>query len=116
MRQTLTITFGLDTDKSVEQAIQLIERWLADELAVEQWLRPLKVSSVMFEAEGLPIPDSGLKLARRRKALHLTQAELAERAGISRRALSKVERGELTLASDSAIRIRRALTELEAGR
>jgi transcriptional regulator with XRE-family HTH domain len=54
------------------------------------------------------LAEMGARIARRRLALQLTQAELAEQAGIGKRTLERVEAGETTQFS-TIIRIFRAL-------
>ena len=54
------------------------------------------------------LAEIGKRIARRRIAHHLTQAELAEEAGIGKRTLERVEAGETTQFS-TIIRVFRVL-------
>lgn len=113
----LTITLDLRTEPSVETAMTLVHRWLADELSVDGGvMRPLKVAAARIEGQGLPIPDSALGLARRRKDLHLTQKDVADRAGLDREQVSQVEHGHVSLNSGSAVAVCRVLADAEARR
>lgn len=58
------------------------------------------------------LKEIGRRLARRRLELELTQAELAERAGVSKRTVERVEAGESTQTS-TLIRIFRILGLLD---
>ena len=51
----------------------------------------------------------GNRLLAQRKALGLTQAEVAERAGLSDRTYADIERGSVNMRVETALRICRAL-------
>ena len=57
----------------------------------------------------LTVGQLGMEIRRLRLAAELTQAELAERAGVSRRWLGQVERGHLRAEADKLMRVVRAL-------
>ena len=59
------------------------------------------------------LTELGERLAQRRIELHLTQAALAEKAGVSKRTVERVEAG-LSAQMESIIRIFRVLDLLEA--
>jgi DNA-binding XRE family transcriptional regulator len=110
----LTLVFELRTEPAVERAIDLIERWVCDELDIETPLRALSVASVRISGDGLPVPESGARIAERRERLHLTQQTVARRAGISRTTVAAVERGDISADSKSGIAVRRTLDAAEA--
>lgn len=121
----LTITLDLHTDPSVQRATELVQRWLAGELDVENWqLRPLKIQAARIDVATLPLGDTehlvaesgGAAILRRRKALGLTQRTLAEYASVSTMTVSHLENRHVSATSPSAIAVRRALDELEAAR
>lgn len=58
------------------------------------------------------LTELGERLAQRRIVLHLTQAALAEKAGVSKRTVERVEAG-LSAQMESVIRIFRVLDLLE---
>lgn len=58
------------------------------------------------------LAELGERLAQRRIVLHLTQAALAEKAGVSKRTVERVEAG-LSAQMESVIRIFRVLDLLE---
>ncbi len=69
-------------------------------------------SSVQAQPDGKATVDTseiGTQIARHRKARGLTQAELAERIGISRLLLSDYERGKVRVYADIIARIALAL-------
>lgn len=121
----ITLTFELATAPAVEAATQLIEAWLNEQLNLTTgWLRPLKVKALHIQGEG---PDAaemrvslaargGWQLAQRRTQLGLSQRQLAQRAGVTKTAISQVESGRTGLGSKTAIAMRRALAAAEAGR
>lgn len=119
----ITLTFDLDTNPSVEAALQLVEAWANSQLNLQdEWLRPLKVTAVSITGDGQigeeierALGDkSGKAIARRRVALHLTQREIARRTGLTTMAVSSVERGLTGPTAKSAVAIRRTLEALEA--
>ena len=57
----------------------------------------------------LTVGQLGMEIRRLRLAAGLTQAELAERAGVSRRWVGQVERGHLRAEADKVMRVVRAL-------
>ena len=57
----------------------------------------------------LTVGQLGMEIRRLRLAAELTQAELAERAGVSRRWLGQLERGHLRAETDKLMRVVRAL-------
>lgn len=59
------------------------------------------------------LTDLGHRLNRRRIDLELTQAELAEEAGVSKRTVERVEAGE-SVQTTNLIRILRAMNLLDA--
>ncbi|MDX3109702.1 helix-turn-helix domain-containing protein [Nonomuraea angiospora] len=120
---SITITIELGTEASVEAATQLIQAWANGQLNLDdRWLRPLKVKAIGLRGQGLPNTRQiqaalvGADIARRRRALGLTQSELARRAGLTGAVVSQIERGLVSGTSRSAFAVRRALTELEPGR
>ena len=67
----------------------------------------------------LTVGQLGMEIRRLRLAAGLTQAELADRAGVSRRWVGQVERGHLRAEADKLMRVVRALglaVRLEPGR
>lgn len=106
----LTIVWDLPDDISAERAIALAERWAARELGGDTRLpRPVRVSVV----DDRSAADHGADIARRRKALRLTQSDLAQHARISKNTISRAERGYLHPTSHIMTTLRRALTALE---
>jgi transcriptional regulator with XRE-family HTH domain len=71
----------------------------------------LKISSDLSDQAVLL--ELGERLSRRRIALDLTQAQLAERAGIAKRTLERMEAGASAQLS-SLVRVLRALELLES--
>lgn len=57
----------------------------------------------------LTVGQLGMEMRRLRLAAGLTQAELADRAGVSRRWLGQLERGHLRAEADKVMRVVRAL-------
>ena len=57
----------------------------------------------------LTVGQLGMEVRRLRVAAGLTQAELADRAGVSRRWLGQMERGHLRAETDKVMRVVRAL-------
>ena len=57
----------------------------------------------------LTVGQLGMEMRRIRLAAGLTQAELADRAGVSRRWLGQMERGHLRAEADKVMRVVRAL-------
>ena len=63
---------------------------------------------VAYEAEGVRIQIAE-KILERRKALHITQKQLAERAMTNQKVISRIERGEVSVGVDLLQRITEAL-------
>jgi transcriptional regulator with XRE-family HTH domain len=70
----------------------------------------MKIESLLTDEAILA--ELGKRLAQRRLALQLTQAQLAEQAGVSKRSVERVEAGATTQMS-TMIRILRVLELLE---
>jgi len=73
--------------------------------------RILKISTQV--SDDLVLKELGARLARIRLDRNLTQADLAARAGVSKRTLERLEAGEVGTQLSGFIRICRALEMLE---
>jgi len=114
----LTITFEFDGTDSVEKAQRFVEKWMADKLGTTpDVLRPVSIRALNYRIgrmHSFRVPDPARELTRRRKALGLTQGQLAERAGVSQDRVSAFERGVMPASAPSYAAIVAALEKAEA--
>lgn len=116
----LTVTFEFDGTDSVEKAQAFVTRWMADKFGTTpDELRPVQVRALNYRIgrmHSFRVPDPARELERRRKALGLTQAQLAGRASVSQDRVSAFERGVLPATAPSYGPIVAALEAAEAQR
>lgn len=115
----LTLTFEINGADSVEKAQVFVEGWLAGQTGIDaRELRPIKVQATAADgarrAFKVPGPASRSEIARRRRALGLTQRALAARAGLDQSHVSVCERGLISPQARSYQTILAALQEAEA--
>jgi DNA-binding XRE family transcriptional regulator len=115
MRQLLTVTWDLSDELSVERAIGLAERWAAGQLVSRTLPAPVRVVTKPI-ADGAPVGVATATFADRRKALGLTQRDVARLAGVTATVVGRVERSLIGPRHHAAIAITRVLAAAEASR
>lgn len=116
----LTITWEIPPGMSAERAAALAEKWTAGKIAPDgshRLPRPIRITVTGGRRPAPQPPDAApaRKLADRRRALGLTQGQLARRARLSQATVSDVELGRSSPSGRAAQAVRRALDALEAG-
>ncbi|MGR6922637.1 helix-turn-helix domain-containing protein [[Actinomadura] parvosata] len=114
-RCLLTITWDMSGDYSAEEAAALAERWAAQQIRRTRLPQPIQIT-VTGIPDGKPADVPAISIAARRKALGLTQRQVAHIAGTTSLVVSKVERGLIGPRHALTAAIMRALDRVEAVR
>ena len=110
--------FGVAAGRSIEQAEQRLKDWIFDSLAASADDAEDRTGDLSSSAPGelpaialMPIDLLPIHIRLSRARRHLTQAQVAERLGISQQAYSKYERAGANLGVKTVHQVERVMDE-----